>query len=68
MRLFTIGFTQKTARRFFDLLRTVGVGRVLDTRLHTVASRLSIFSVTSSVWKLCTWLDTPVNDARLARR
>lgn len=34
MNLYTIGFTQKTARQFFDLLRDHDVQRVLDIRLH----------------------------------
>lgn len=34
MQLFTIGFTQKTAQKFFDLLERNGVKRVIDIRLH----------------------------------
>ena len=34
MEIYTIGFTQKPAERFFGLLREHGVGRLLDTRLH----------------------------------
>jgi uncharacterized protein (DUF488 family) len=34
MRLYTIGFTQKPAARFFGLLREHGVGRICDIRLH----------------------------------
>lgn len=34
MKLYTIGFTQKSAQHFFDLLHQHGVGCVLDTRLH----------------------------------
>lgn len=34
MRLYTIGFTQKPAERFFTLLKEHGVGRLVDTRLH----------------------------------
>jgi len=30
MKVYTIGFTQKTAQRFFDLLRGAGVRRVID--------------------------------------
>jgi uncharacterized protein (DUF488 family) len=37
MRVFTIGFTKKTARRFFDLLRTSGAERVVDVRLNNVS-------------------------------
>ena len=34
MRLYTIGFTQKTARQFFGLLASNGVERIVDIRLH----------------------------------
>ena len=34
MRLWTIGFTRKPARRFFELLRQSGAKRVVDVRLH----------------------------------
>ena len=34
MCLYTIGFTQKSAERFFGLLRDHGVGRLIDVRLH----------------------------------
>lgn len=34
MRLYTIGFTQKPAERFFGLLREHGVGRGCDIRLN----------------------------------
>ncbi len=34
VRLYTIGFTQKPAERFFGLLREHGVGRLVDIRLH----------------------------------
>lgn len=34
MKLFTIGFTKKSAERFFSLLRSAGVKRVIDTRLN----------------------------------
>ena len=34
MKVYTIGFTQKTAERFFDLLRSAGVKRVVDVRLN----------------------------------
>ena len=37
MRIFTIGFTKKPARRFFDLLRTSGARRVIDVRLNNVS-------------------------------
>lgn len=34
MRIFTIGFTQKSAEQFFGLLKQHGVGRLIDIRLH----------------------------------
>jgi len=34
MKLYTIGFTQKSAEEFFDLLRQNGVQRVVDIRLR----------------------------------
>ena len=34
MRLLTIGFTQKSADQFFDLIVNGGVDVVVDTRLH----------------------------------
>ena len=43
MKVFTIGFTKKTARRFFDLLRTSGAKRVVDVRLNN-ASQLAGFA------------------------
>lgn len=37
MKLFTIGFTKKSARRFFALLRSSGARRVVDVRLNNVS-------------------------------
>ena len=37
MQLFTIGFTQKTAEQFFDLLAEAGVRRIVDIRLNNVS-------------------------------
>ncbi len=37
MTLFTIGFTKKPARRFFELLRASGAKRVVDVRLNNVS-------------------------------
>jgi hypothetical protein len=34
IELFTIGFTRKSAREFFTLLKQSGVRRVLDVRLN----------------------------------
>lgn len=43
MKMFTIGFTKKSARRFFDLLRHSGAKRIVDVRLNNV-SQLSGFA------------------------
>jgi uncharacterized protein (DUF488 family) len=37
VRLFTIGFTKKTARHFFETLRASGAKRVVDVRLNNVS-------------------------------
>lgn len=37
MRLFTIGFTKKTAQQFFEALRSSGAKRVVDVRLNNVS-------------------------------
>ena len=37
MKLFTIGFTKKTAQKFFGLLRGSGAKRVVDVRLNNVS-------------------------------
>ncbi|MBK8482302.1 MAG: DUF488 domain-containing protein [Proteobacteria bacterium] len=37
MRIFTIGFTKKSAKRFFELLRESGAKRVVDVRLNNVS-------------------------------
>jgi len=43
MNTFTIGFTQKSASRFFHLLNTAGVKTVIDVRLNN-ASQLAGFA------------------------
>lgn len=43
MRVFTVGFTKKPARRFFEMLRTAGARRVVDVRLNNV-SQLASFA------------------------
>ena len=43
MTIFTIGFTKKSARHFFDLLRASGARRIIDVRLHN-ASQLAGFT------------------------
>ena len=37
MNIFTIGFTKKSARQFFHLLRASGSKRIIDVRLHNVS-------------------------------
>lgn len=37
MKLFTIGFTKKTAQRFFETIRESGIRRVVDVRLNNVS-------------------------------
>lgn len=43
MRIFTIGFTKKSAEQFFEKLRDAGVRRVLDIRLNN-SSQLAGFA------------------------
>ncbi|MFJ8188881.1 DUF488 family protein [Streptomyces sp. NPDC096094] len=43
MKLYTIGFTKKSAERFFGLLREAGVATLVDVRLNNV-SQLSGFA------------------------
>ncbi len=43
MKLFTIGFTQKSAETFFTKLKEVGVRRLIDTRLNN-QSQLAAFA------------------------
>lgn len=48
MRIFTIGFTQKTAEHFFETLRSSGARRVVDVRLNNV-SQLAGFAKKSDL-------------------
>lgn len=43
MKLFTIGFTKKTAEEFFTALSTAGVRRIIDIRLNN-SSQLAGFA------------------------
>ena len=43
MRIFTIGFTEKTAEHFFETLRASGAKRVIDVRLSN-SSQLAGFA------------------------
>jgi len=37
MRLFTIGFTKKSAEEFFEILQNTGVSRIVDVRLNNTS-------------------------------
>ncbi len=37
MKVFTIGFTKKSARRFFEMLKGSGAKRIVDIRLNNVS-------------------------------
>lgn len=37
MEIYTIGFTKKSAREFFELLRSAGIRRLIDVRLNNVS-------------------------------
>lgn len=37
MKIFTIGFTKKSARKFFEVLCAAGVRRIVDVRLNNVS-------------------------------
>lgn len=43
MEVYSIGFTQTTARHFFDRLKTAGIRRLLDVRLNN-SSQLAGFA------------------------
>ena len=48
MKLYTLGFTKKTAEHFFSLLRESGAQRVVDVRLNNV-SQLAGFTKKDSL-------------------
>lgn len=52
MKLFTIGFTKKTAREFFDNLRRPGLTRLIDVRLNNV-SQLAGFTKREDLKYFC---------------
>jgi len=37
IKLFTIGFTEKPAEKFFNLLKNSGVSKIIDTRINNVS-------------------------------
>ena len=56
MKVYTIGFTKKSAANFFDLLRESGAKRLVDVRLSNV-SQLAGFAKKDDLeyflWKIC---------------
>jgi uncharacterized protein (DUF488 family) len=52
MKVFTIGFTKKPAREFFDKLRRPGLRRLIDVRLNNV-SQLAGFSKRDDLLFFC---------------
>jgi uncharacterized protein (DUF488 family) len=56
-RLFTIGFTKKSAEHFFDTLCNSGTQRVIDVRLNNV-SQLAGFAKKSDLAQGCSTLIT----------
>jgi uncharacterized protein (DUF488 family) len=52
MKVFTIGFTKKSAREFFGKLRRPGLARVVDVRLNNV-SQLAGFSKRDDLQFFC---------------
>jgi uncharacterized protein (DUF488 family) len=56
MKIYTIGFTKKTAEKFFETLRSSGAKRIVDVRLNNV-SQLAGFAkkqdLTYFLGKLC---------------
>lgn len=46
MEIYTIGFTQTTAERFFGRLKAAGVRRLLDVRLKVHVRHLKLASPT----------------------
>lgn len=52
MKVFTIGFTKKSAREFFEKLRRPGLARLVDVRLNNV-SQLAGFSKRDDLQFFC---------------
>ncbi|MEN2259557.1 hypothetical protein AAIB48_19315 [Paraclostridium benzoelyticum] len=60
MKLYTIGFTKKSAKQFFDILEQNNVKQVLDIRLNN-SSQLAGFAKGKDLeyfWKKYKGLDT----------
>jgi uncharacterized protein (DUF488 family) len=56
MEIYTIGFTQKSAEEFFEILRQTGIKCLIDVRLHN-QSQLAGFAKQNDLkyflWELC---------------
>jgi uncharacterized protein (DUF488 family) len=52
MKVFTIGFTKKSAREFFEKLRRPGLARLVDVRLNNI-SQLAGFSKRDDLQFFC---------------
>ncbi len=52
MKVFTVGFTKKSAREFFEKLRRPGLARLVDVRLNNV-SQLAGFSKRDDLQFFC---------------
>ena len=52
VKVSTIGFTRKSARRFFDLLRDSGARRVVDVRLHNTSQLAGFAKKDDLAWFL----------------
>jgi uncharacterized protein (DUF488 family) len=64
MKLYTIGFTQKSAERFFSLLREHGVQRVVDIRLRPGGQLAGFAKASDLAWFLeglngCAYIHLP---------
>ncbi|KPK76855.1 MAG: hypothetical protein AMJ79_05190 [Phycisphaerae bacterium SM23_30] len=53
MKLFTIGFTQKSAEEFFTCLQKAGVRRVVDIRLHNTSQLAGFAKAQDLKYFLC---------------
>jgi uncharacterized protein (DUF488 family) len=54
MKLYTIGFTRKSAESFFETLRRSGAKRVVDVRLNNVSQLAGFTKKQDLPWELAT--------------
>ncbi len=68
MKLYTIGFTKKTAEKFFTLLKNNGIGCLVDIRLHPNGQLAGFARQTDLPYFLSSWqLATIATSHRLPR-